>query len=514
MTGADSAAPSSQPDSQPEVRPGIQPGIQLEIQSGIWSRTPYLLAALFLVVELVVADRYGFEQDELYFIADGHRPALGYVDQGPLSPLLAAATDWPGHGPFTVRILPALFGAAIVLASARTARIFGAGRLGQSAAALAAACSPVVVGAAHELTTTPLDLLCWTLALMWIAEAVLRERPRLWLAAGAAVGIGLEDKDLILTLLVALGVALAATRAGRARLRTRWPWLALAVAVLPAAPNLIWQAMHGWPLLTMSAALRAEHSSGSDYVTALPAQLVYPGLFAIPLIAVGLVRLLREEQTRFLGIAAIALAAYVVLSIPGRPYYDAGVLPLLLGAGADLVERAKPRLRHTILIGIPVSTLLTLETLLPIQPVAAEHTIPGIAKANSDLGDTIGWPQLADAVAADVARLTADGTAPTSIYADSYAEAAAIAYYDTGQPPVLSGHNQYWLWGPGDASDAVVLVIGRDDAIAPHFRSCTSVSVYQAPFDVDNDFTPLPISLCTGPHGSWADFWPSLRAYN
>lgn len=506
MTGADSAASSSQPDVRRESPPGVQLGIA--------SRTPYLFAVLFLVVELVVADRYGFEQDELYFIADGHRPALGYVDQGPLSPLLAAATNWPGHGPFTVRILPALFGAAIVLASARTARIFGAGRLGQSTAALAAACSPVVIGAAHELTTTPLDLLCWALALMWIAEAVLRERPRLWLAAGAAVGVGLEDKDLILTLLVALGVALAATRAGRARLRTRWPWLALAVAFVLAAPNLIWQATHGWPLLTMSSALRAEHSSGSDYVNGLPAQLVYPGLLAIPLIVAGLARLLREEQTRFLGIGAIALAAYVVLSIPGRPYYDAGVLPLLLGAGADLVERAKPWLRRTILIGIPVLTLLTLETLLPIQPIAAEHTIPGIAKVNSDLGDTIGWPQLADAVAADVARLTARGTVPTSIYAENYSEAAAITYYDSGLPPVLSGHNQYWLWGPGNASDDTVLVVGGDDAVAPHFQSCTSVSVYQAPFSVDNDFTPISISLCTGPRGSWAVLWPGLRTYN
>jgi hypothetical protein len=78
---------------------------------------------------------------------------------------------------------------------------------------------------------------------------------------------------------------------------------------------------------------------------------------------------------------------------------------------------------------------------LPILPVADLHT----RLANSTLGDTIGWPQLTSAVAAQDADLVRTGQPPTSIFTGYYGEAAALDVLGSAYhlPPVLSGHNAY-----------------------------------------------------------------------
>jgi hypothetical protein len=41
----------------------------------------WVIAAVFVAGELALSGRYGFLQDELYFIVAGHHLAFGYVDQ-------------------------------------------------------------------------------------------------------------------------------------------------------------------------------------------------------------------------------------------------------------------------------------------------------------------------------------------------------------------------------------------------------------------------------------------------
>jgi hypothetical protein len=76
-------------------------------------------------------------------------------------------------------------------------------------------------------------------------------------------------------------------------LRTRWPWLGAGIAAVIWAPNVIWEATHGWPQLAMSAALHHENTSPADYAGGLPGQLVYLGLLMAPLVIAGFVVLWR-----------------------------------------------------------------------------------------------------------------------------------------------------------------------------------------------------------------------------
>jgi hypothetical protein len=171
------------------------------------------IAGVFVAVELALSGRYGFLQDELYFIEAGRHLAFGYVDQPPVGPLLTRVTDLLGVSPTAVRIIPALAGGAIVVMAARFAALFGGGRLSRVLAALITACTPVLIGADHIGNTTPLDLLAWTAVLLCVTTALLRHRPRWWLGAGAVAGAGLESDNLLALLLIGLtlGILVSAT---------------------------------------------------------------------------------------------------------------------------------------------------------------------------------------------------------------------------------------------------------------------------------------------------------------
>lgn len=233
--------------------------VRTSLYAGVW-----WLAGALVALELAVSARYGFHRDELYFIVSGHRLAFGYVDQPPLAPLVTRlGTTLFGTNPTAVRVVPAFMGGAIVVGTGLTARELGGRRFAQLLAALAMACSPIVLGSAHLAGTTVYDLAAWTFTIWFVLRAIVLGRPRYWLGAGAVAGIGLENKDLILLLGVAVAIGLLATTA-RSVLATRWPWLGSLVALALWAPNLVWHLTNGIPGLAMARSLRMEHSGAGD----------------------------------------------------------------------------------------------------------------------------------------------------------------------------------------------------------------------------------------------------------
>jgi hypothetical protein len=480
----------------------------------------WVIGVLFVAVELAASGRYGFQQDELYFIAAGHHLAFGYVDQPPLAPMLTRITDILGVSPTAIRIIPALAGGAVVVAAARFAALFGAGRAGRVLAALMMACAPVLLGAVHLANTTPLDLLAWTAVLLCVTTALLRRRPRWWLGAGAAAGAGLENDNLVALLLICLALGILASQ-HRFVLRTRWPWLGAGIAAVIWAPNVIWQATHGWPQLAMSAALHRENSAAADYAGGLPAQLLYLGLLAAPLAIAGFIRLWRAPELRFIAVTGTLVVVYVLAWIPGKVYYTGGMAPAVLAAGALAAERwiargRRPRARRGLVFAAPLLGLAAAVTaVLPILPVGQVHDLPVSSQRSSGIGNTVGWPQLTRAITAQDTALVRAGQPPTSIFTGYYAEAAALGVLGTDHhlPPVLSGHNAYWMWGPGQASDRTVLAVDALPQLRPYFASCRLLTTFHVPYGVQNDWTGLQIGICTGPAAGWHALWPRLKHY-
>ncbi|MGD0685468.1 MAG: glycosyltransferase family 39 protein, partial [Streptosporangiaceae bacterium] len=138
-----------------------------------------LIATAAVALEMAVSARYGYHRDELYFLAAGHHLAFGYVDQPPLTPLLARFSSAVfGNSLAGIRVIPALALAAVIVVTAALSRMLGAGRGGQLLAALATATCAEYLAAMHLLTTTVPDFVAWAVLLLLVMRLLASEDRR------------------------------------------------------------------------------------------------------------------------------------------------------------------------------------------------------------------------------------------------------------------------------------------------------------------------------------------------
>jgi hypothetical protein len=477
-----------------------------------------LLGAAVSALLLAVAGRYGYSRDELYFLRAGRELALGYVDQGPLTPLVARAMDSLFPGSLTALRAPsALASGAVVVLTGLLAREFGAGRAGQLLAAGCMAVSSVLLIVGHLLTTTTPDLLAST-ALSWLLVRALRDGGLTWLIVGLVAGVALQNKMQPAFLLAGVGLGLL-TVGPRPVLRSPWPWLGGLVALALWAPNLVWQAEHGWPQLELAEAIASGSSGTSEpWYLFLPFQLVLVSPLLVPVWAAGLVRLARDPALRTWRSFAVA---YVVLAVAflvtgGKPYYLAGLYPVLLAAGATpvlaWVRRRSTRLRSGLLAAALALSLAVSATLgLPLVPVRALASTP-VPAINYDAGETIGWPRFAAAV--EQARDRLPDAEPVVVLTGNYGQAGAVDRFAPELAPAYSGHNSYADWGPPPEGAEAAIVVGlpRSD-LARWFGSVTEAGRIDNGVGLDNEEQGATVWLATGRRVPWAEIWPELRRF-
>ena len=302
------------------------------------ARAPWLgiaaVAAAGFAAEMTVSARYGYARDELYFLAAGHHLAFGYVDQPPLTPLLARFSAVVfGNTLVGFRVLPALGLVAMVVATATMSRMLGAGRTGQLLAALAVASCAEFLGAMHELTTTAPDFVFWTVTLLLVMRLLASQDPRWWVAIGGCVGVASEAKWNIGFLVAALAAGFALSPMPAACCAAATCLLGALIAAALAAPDLIWQAAHGWPNLDVFRALQG--SAGHNRAVYWLAQILFTGPVLAPVWITGAIWSLRSAEARRFRPVAIGCVIAIALqfALGGKAYYPGGAYTFLLAAG-------------------------------------------------------------------------------------------------------------------------------------------------------------------------------------
>jgi hypothetical protein len=484
-----------------------------------WWAVPWpvgLVAGLMVVGLLSLSGAYGFHGDEMYFVVAGQHPAFGYVDQPPLTPLLSAASVAVfGVSPTAVRILPALEMALVVILVGFIARDLGGTRRAQVLAAVTVGVSGYLA-AGHLDTTTEPDLLIWAVVMWLLVRALAGGDRRLWVAVGVSAGIGLENKDTLLFLAAGLAVGVLLCRRFEV-VRSSWAWAGAAIAAVMWAPNLAWQAGHGWPQLTMASQIAGY--AATNRAQALPLLWLFTGPLLFGVCIAGLVWVLGSRAAapwRPLGLAALVAMALDLVS-GGKAYYVIGSTSLFMAAGGIVLDgwiaRGHRRLKTVGFAAAAVLSggLIALLT-LPILPVAdyAKTTLPATVP---DVANQIGWPQFVTTVERVVAALPPAQRDHAVILANDYSEASPLILLGTGLPPVYSGHNSYWSWGPPPADRTVVIHVGdwRPTNWDEYFTGCRDVAHIDNGLGIDNGEQGRPVTVCTGTRAPWATIWPALR---
>jgi 4-amino-4-deoxy-L-arabinose transferase-like glycosyltransferase len=462
-------------------------------------------------------NQYGYERDELYFRMLASHPAWGYVDQPPLTPMLAKVGIAAfGDNFWGIRVPAILCALAMVLVTALLARELGGGPAAQTLAA-AGASSTFVFIAGHVLLTASPDFVVWLLVILFATRALLRAQPRWWLAVGLTVGLGLYNKQLIALLLIGLAVGLLIA-GPRRELASPWLWAGMAIALLVGLPNLVYQITHHWPEMDMARAI-ARNKGPGDRVTFIPFQFILLGPPLAPIWLAGLIRLFRDPAWRAIRAVAWAypVVCVLVLVSGGQGYYTFGLVAFLYAAGS--VVTAGWAAGHTgrwawSVAAVAVTVLVSAFIALPLIPV---KSLPSaIPAANQTVQDSIGWPTYVRQVAGVYRALPESDRVHTVLYAGNYGEAGSLDRYGPayGLPAVYSAQNELYNLGPPPDSATVVVEVNEGEDLGPYFDSCTRAGTLDNGVGVDNEEQGAAITVCRGPHQSWRTIWPHLRRYS
>jgi len=489
------------------------------------------LALVDVVGHLLVGGNYGYFRDELYYIAAGHHLSFGYVDFPPLIALLAALLDrLAGDGLVAIHVVPAIASGVLVIVAGLMAWELGGGRATVLLAGLGTAVAVVFLATGSIFSMDVLDQVWWALAAYLVIRRIRRDDPRIWLLIGLVVGAALATKLTVLFFCFGLVVGLFLTPLRR-DLRTPWPWLGGVLAAAFLAPYVVWNAVHGWA--TPDFWSHSGAMGGGGPISFLANQILSLNPITLPLTVAGLLFLFRSQAGkpyRALGWAFVVL--YVLFTVlNAKPYYLAPAYPMLFAAGACLLDRVR---RRWILPAygavLAVSGALLAPLAMPVLPPATFVRYYGALSGAGNggagqstsgafpqyLGDRFGWDGMASTVSRVYTSLPAAERAQACVFTGNYGEASALSLYRQrySLPPVISGHNSYYLWGPGPCSGQVLIVLGQSRAdLQQSFGSVEQAATITCSYCMPEE-NDLPVYVARQPVGSVGSLWPTTRHYN
>ena len=493
-------------------------------------------AATKFIVHILTA-RYGYFCDELYAIALSKHLALGYIDLPPLVPALHALSRlFFGESFLAVHIFPSLAGAATLVLVCLITRELGGGLFATGVAAVGFMIAPVWLILDSFFCYDSIDQLVLAAFIYYLARLIRTENTRFWIALGICAGIAFMTKGTILFLAPGLLLGLCVTKYRR-HFVTPWPWIALAIFLVIISPWVAWQYANHWPTVSYwgrYGSTKLYHSNVPEYLVNI---VLTMNALLVPVLGIGLYRIFRPfGQTRYSVFGVLFLVTFVlVFLLHARAFVLAEVCMSLIAAGAVWLEEKltgsgwKQGTRIAVVSCMVAGGLLVAPVTLPLLPLplmaSPTQTFGFLFKPVKDFNDPrsdfpqefsnrIGWDDLVQTVADVYHSLPPDDQAKAGIFCDWYGPAGAIDLLGPryGLPHAVSGHMNYYRWGPGEYSwDVMIFVSANMDPWKGFFEDVELKAV------VANDYA-MPynrngVYVCREPRLAPKVIWAYVHGY-
>lgn len=518
-----------------------------KIGQGIHDQPPFTqvlkLALLFAGVKLAIQvtanivgqhEGYGIFRDELYYLVCGRHLAWGYVDMQPLAALQARVAQalFGIHHLALLRIFSALAGSAMVLLTGLLAWTLGGRRPAQAIAMTGVLAAGIYLGIDNFLSMNSFEPVFWMTCMLAVLQIAREGPPRAaaiwWIVFGVSGGLALENKLSAVFFLFCLMGALLLTPQ-RKLLKSRWAAVAVALIVLIELPNFLWQIERGFPTLVLLSNIA---HSNKNVVLGPAAFISTQVLILNPLNLLlwcgGLVWLLFRKRFRFAGILYL-LFLPLMIALHAKAYYVVPIYPVLFAAGGVAWQQwLGPRYSRVLIPVYAVLLLLIAAVFFPmVNPVLPPQGYIAYAKrlhfqapATEDFkqgpllpqfyADRFGWRSLANQVASVYRSLSPEDRSQVCIWGDNYGEASAVNVYDPGLPRAISGHQNYYYWGPRACTGKVMIVMGSDGrGLARDFQSCEVVGALTNPYAMP--YERRKVYLCHGYRGNFVVGWAERK---
>ncbi len=303
--------------------------------------------------------------------------------------------------------------------------------------------------------------------------------------------------------------------------------LACLIPFALVSPMIYWNSVNGWPMIQFYQEFTGDFSGGGP-LNFLYTQLALVTFLNAPIFMIGLYFYLRSDagsQFRAFGLTYLILYAFMTV-LNMKTYYLAPAYPMLYAGGAILIERSTISKKGVFrwfgskpyLAGLLVVALL----LAPIaMPILTPPTVIGAYGSGdyqaSPMPDRYGWSGMVLNLSSAYDTLPASIKGQACIFTSNYGEASAVNFFggSLGLPKAISGHNNYYIWGPDSCTGEVLITIGVPlSTVQQAYGNVTTLTTLSCQYCISYE-QKLPVYLCTNPNFvSLVMLWPGVRHYD